>query len=1497
MAVDGIPGSGPNDVASGEATEFAKRRLSFFSANTRGYRAVRTVLGSEATSETFKIYLERLPAGAVVDRIFLEFDGLVDGAGTATATVGTEDDTDSIISTPIDITSSSVHLVTPPQTATAGARFIVIEVTHTSGAWQANSQVRSRYRTREPQLLTVRNGRGYRPPLSSFGNFPALPLPEDEDLPPEVALSVNSTVTEGNSIALDASGSSDPEGTSLSYLWQVEGATPTGVAISNRTSAVATASTGNYNSNQIVTFKCFVTDGAGNTSSDSRTVTIEADNDPPTGVMLTTNKSTADAGETVELQTAASDPEGNALLYTFVQTVGTSVDVNVQGTSGSTNSTGRANFVAPSLVLGETMTFEVQVSDGTNAAVTDTVNVQIEPDAQPSTGDLQAHSGGTLYCQEGATATIGATFSGGDGSTATYSWEVLTAPQSVTLSSTTAQYPTFTAPSVSSDETYSFRVTVDVGAESSTATTDVVVKNTADFTHTKEEIGFVFNGTPSYKFFWNGDLAVLTGSQIQSTTPATASDSPGPAINGGVVDLVPAVYTSGSDQVVTEVTPNQTEASLYSPNGSTTSFSGASLTLPGTTNQIGAGSVTVTWRKNGQEESATDDGFGNFIASGSLQSGSLIFSTGAVSLTFSSPPDAVDISATYGAFLAGSQVTQTRSQGFSDQYTRDNGASQTVYSDSDNDVLGISSGSPLTLTTGQCLTKVKDALENNGFAPFGGIYSMSRAACVHAVSAETLALIDDQTFRPGPCGDQSGSDRTMHRFRDIDYSPLNNIFAPTITLPTVPADGQYSNTGLFVDINPHFQGTESIPFDEYQDYGEDFCDMFHGMAMMAASNQATMTERRDWLHRIIQVGIDIQSLVDNGMCWSNEGGTPQGRKLPAVIARKFLGLGAPSGGTWEIQGAHSKQYWSKYSPRNQQLITDDTECLNPFGDDWQCGYVKASQVNGQGNNGVNYTTDQIGMPEWDGKGYQRTATDRFSNWDGTGDFLLGQGEDDYRYMAPKMWMAVFLVYLWDMETEWAWKPSLDYYARFSRICDDISWGRLYAEDTFIDHNGYAAYGRQAFWQAGESAISGKNMYWGAPFGNKQAFIDAYPSHFPPNYPAGQGIDFPPIANAGVDQTVVQDTVVTLDGSGSTDDNSITSYEWVQTGGETVVLSNRFVAQPTFTAPTVVSGTKELTFQLTVQDSLNQQATDTVMVTAQQDQPPSANAGADQVVPPSTAGVTLDATGSTDDDGISTYAWTQTGGTAVTLSDSAVAQPTFTAPATEETLIFQLQVTDTAANTDTDSVSIVVAAPAWNGTATAESEFVAATINGSPGFDIEVDGERGIGTTQFTGNSSYIFRTKFKITDLNTFLMFTFDVDNEDGTTPNAYDAYGFYYVTTDGSKLTGVTINDEDFTSGYFDIQNSTSANTTVLDQEKIFEITVNHSGADTNYAVRMWDVGGSRPSAADISGTRSSAVTQTGNVGVYVARQSTGPAAAQVWDMEYSTDGGLSFDPISNTY
>lgn len=73
----------------------------------------------------------------------------------------------------------------------------------------------------------------------------------------------------------------------------------------------------------------------------------------------------------------------------------------------------------------------------------------------------------------------------------------------------------------------------------------------------------------------------------------------------------------------------------------------------------------------------------------------------------------------------------------------------------------------------------------------------------------------------------------------------------------------------------------------------------------------------------------------------------------------------------------------------------------------------------------------------------------------------------------------------------------------------------------------------------------------------------------------------PISNAGIDEHLISGSIVTLDGSGSTDsDDSILYYTWEQIDGTDVILLDDETVNPTFTIPNILDS---FIFELMVND--------------------------------------------------------------------------------------------------------------------------------------------------------------------------------------------------------------------------------------------------------------------------------------------------------------------------
>ncbi len=184
----------------------------------------------------------------------------------------------------------------------------------------------------------------------------------------------------------------------------------------------------------------------------------------------------------------------------------------------------------------------------------------------------------------------------------------------------------------------------------------------------------------------------------------------------------------------------------------------------------------------------------------------------------------------------------------------------------------------------------------------------------------------------------------------------------------------------------------------------------------------------------------------------------------------------------------------------------------------------------------------------------------------------------------------------------------------------------------------------------------------------------------------------PIADAGPDRTVVEGSLVILDGSASFDpDGDLAAHRWVQLEGPAVALADDLTPSPSFVAPEVDAAGAMLLFQLTVNDG-QAAATDSVWVTVA-DTPsaaPIADAGRDLAVVEGDL-VRLDGSGSYDPDGDPlAFEWTPLPGSEVVLVDATTPFATFVAPPLPDgaTLVFRLTVSD-GRQSSSDTVTVAV----------------------------------------------------------------------------------------------------------------------------------------------------------------------------------------------------------------
>lgn len=229
----------------------------------------------------------------------------------------------------------------------------------------------------------------------------------------------------------------------------------------------------------------------------------------------------------------------------------------------------------------------------------------------------------------------------------------------------------------------------------------------------------------------------------------------------------------------------------------------------------------------------------------------------------------------------------------------------------------------------------------------------------------------------------------------------------------------------------------------------------------------------------------------------------------------------------------------------------------------------------------------------------------------------------------------------------------------------------------------------------------------------------------------------PTVDTGSEQTVNEGAVVNLTAIASDADGSITSYQWSQTSGTAVNFTSIDAATTNFTSP-MVSADETLIFSLLVTDNDGGTASDTVNVIVTNIQSennlPVANAGFDQTVfLDSTVELTGSQSSDSDGDTLS-YAWSLAilpYGSMASLFNETDESPSFVADVVGSYTV-ELTVSDGLANSETDSVEIVVSEVTAGSTDGVLCDYEFNEFNDSPSVSYTssaqwscVNGQRGL----------------------------------------------------------------------------------------------------------------------------------------------------------------------------
>lgn len=273
--------------------------------------------------------------------------------------------------------------------------------------------------------------------------------------PPVAKTGINTSITlPVNSVELDGSASSDPDGSIASYSWKKLGG-PAGGDITAAGSS-KTSVTG-YTLEGVYVYELTVTDNLGLSSSSNVTITVNAAaNKKPlsnAGTDITITLPTS----TVQLDgSASSDPDGTISTFSWTKISGPA--------AGSITSPAINKTTVTGLTLPGDYLYQLEVKDNAGARETDYVKVTVLPGISNKQPIVYAGPDVSITLPNNIAQVDGSLSYDPDGTIASYTWRKLSGPNAGVISITTASKTAITGLTIAGDYIYELSVKDNAGA-------------------------------------------------------------------------------------------------------------------------------------------------------------------------------------------------------------------------------------------------------------------------------------------------------------------------------------------------------------------------------------------------------------------------------------------------------------------------------------------------------------------------------------------------------------------------------------------------------------------------------------------------------------------------------------------------------------------------------------------------------------------------------------------------------------------------------------------------------------------------------------------------------------------------------------------------------------------------------------------------------------------------------------------------------------------------